>query len=1215
MGTPRRAMTSFGLTALALSAGAIGLSSFGSAALSTRYAAPGASFPAPSNEGARGSEIPSYNRQVRPILSDKCFKCHGPDSAARQGGLRLDSFDGATALREGWAAIMPGDPDASELIRRVSSADPDEVMPPPSEHKSLTAAEVDILRRWIAAGASYEPHWSFIPPIRPASPAVRHAGWVRNPVDQFILARLEREGLSPSPEADRRTLIRRLSLDLTGLPPTVEEIEAYLADTQPGADERLIDRLLASTRHAEHMARIWLDAARFGDTHGLHLDNYRSMWRWRDWVIDAYRRNMPFNQFTIEQLAGDLLPEPTLEQRIASGFHRNNVTTSEGGAIDAEYLVKYAVDRAETTGTVWLGLTVGCAACHDHKFDPITQREFYQFFAFFNNVAENAMDGNRHDPPPVMRAPTAEQARELDVLRDAVRAIEERIDAADPAIDAAQEAWESRWRTTLGSTWQVLSDISVESTGGTAFTRLEDGSYLASGVNPDRDTYEIVARIPEGLTHALRLEALTHESLPHNGPGRADNANFVLSEVEVTAVSTADPARSKPVEFVMAAADHSQTSGEFLVRKAIDGVTDAANGWAVEGYARREPRVALFIPSEPIGFENGTELRIRLRHETQFKGHGIGRFRLSVAASDEVRTALAPSVAGPWHMVGPFAAEAGVDPFLADFAPEKSPGQFDEAQVFEGGRAWRPRPEFIDGKVHMLSGEQCATYLAREIHCDTARRVAVSLGSDDSIRVWVNGRAAHDQPAKRPVGPDQDRITIDLSPGRNVILLKVVNYSGGYGFFWSPGEHDHAHAVAAVLRLLERDPATLATDERESIRRFFRRNHSPAIRGLYDDLAAAEARMASYEQSLPVTLVMQEQMTPRPTHVLHRGEYDKPLDRVMPGIPAALGAIESDGAASSRLDLARWLADRNNPLTARVVVNRLWQQMFGIGLVSTAEDFGLQGEWPSHPDLLDWLAVEFVESGWDVRHMLRLMALSATYRQSSRVALDLLGRDPANRLLARGGRFRLDAEVIRDQALFISGLLVEKVGGPSVKPYQPPGIWEAVSYPSSDTARYRRDSGESLYRRSMYTFWKRTAPPANLTTFDAPSRETCTVQRVRTNTPLQQLVLMNDPQFVEAARGLAQRALLRSGALSDVDRLAWVFEAATSRTPATDELDVLLRLLATQRERFSNDADAAARFIGVGESKPDPSLAPAELAAWTTVTGTILMLDEVITRN
>jgi mono/diheme cytochrome c family protein len=773
---------------------------------------------------APGSTPVDFDREVRPILADNCFACHGPDAGQRKAKLRLDTPEGALGPRPGGPVIVPGQPDNSQLIQHITSDDPETRMPPPKTGKRLSAAQVEILRRWINEGAKWSIHWSFRTPQRPLLTNVRDSSWVRNPIDRFILARLEKEGLPPSPEADRVTLLRRLTLDLTGLPPTPAEVDAFCADQHPQAYEKVVERLLASPRYGERMALEWLDAARFADTHGYHIDSGRDMTRWRDWVIDAFNRNKPFDEFTVEQLAGDLLPGATVEQKIASGFHRNHMINFEGGAIPQEYHTAYIVDRVNTTGTVWLGLSVACAQCHDHKYDPIRQREYYQLYAFFHNVPENGLDGSKGNAAPLLKVPTREQRRRLDQLDQAILDLEKRL----------------------------------------------------------------------------------------KGPLK--------------------PQEQKPL------------------------------------------------------------------------------------------------------------------------------------------------------------GEQ---------------------------------------------------------------------------------------------------------------------------------LAAMKKSREALSNSIPSTMVMEEMNQPRETFVLVRGQYDKKGEKIKAATPAFLPPLPA-GAPANRLGLARWLVDPSHPLTARVAVNRYWQMYFGTGLVKTAEDFGTQGERPSHPELLDYLAVEFVRSGWDIKRLQRLIVTSATYRQSSVVQPELLARDPENRLLARASRLRLQAEFIRDQALFISGLLNRDIGGASVSPYQPPGLWEELASRldgANWTAQtYKQSHGRDLYRRSMYTFWKRTSPPPTLTTFDAPDRETCTVRRARTNTPLQALILMNDPTYVEAGRKLAERILAESGQDAQ-ERIAFAFRLVTARAPRPAEIAVLRKVLDEQLAVYRADSQAALRLLKIGEAPRGERFDPVELAAWGVVAGILLNLDETVTRN
>lgn len=1143
-----------------------------------------------------------FNRDIRPILSNNCFACHGPDERARQGNLRLDERAGAIAERgRGHPGITPGDPDASAVLRRVRATDPDVRMPPPEVSDGLGEAEIALLEAWIAQGAPWADHWAFTPIERPAVETPEH------PVDALVDRRLRAEGLAPAPPADARTLVRRVTLDLTGLPPTRDEVEAFLADERPDAYERVVDRLLASPRYGEHMARYWLDAARYGDTHGLHLDNHRDIWPYRDWVIRAFNDNMPFDQFTVEQLAGDLLPAPTTAQRVATGFSRNNVTTSEGGAIDAEYLVEYAADRTETMSTVFLGLTVSCARCHDHKFDPISQTEYFRLFAYFNNVAENAMDGNAKDPPPVVRVPSTDQQRELDRLESLIAGLSARLDAPNAEIDDAERRWRDATRASWTEGWRVVEVDRAESSNGSTLEILDDRSVLAGGDNPDTDVYTLAADLEGVDNRALRLEALTHESLPASGPGRAPNANLVLTELEAEVVSKTDPDRRRALAFVAAGADHEQRNGRYFARRAIDGDVSDGNGWAVEGFARREDRVAVFVADEPFGFPEGARIRVTLRFESQFPQHAIGRARLAVASDPALSEPLAPLTATDWHALGPFVFDDARSAYDRPAGPERTPGRIDFDEPSDGVR-WVARPEFVDGRVHGLSESVSSTYLARTITAPAARTVELSLGSDDGIKVWLNGRLVHEHDVARAVQPDQDRVVVDLDAGENLLLMKVANSGFGSGFAFTINDDTPSGWVRTASLLAAAD----LTDEQDTeIRRTFRSTHAPETRRLYQERDTQEREHAQLVAQVPTTLVMREREERRPTHVLDRGAYDRPTDPVEPGVPAALHAL-ADGAPPTRLGLARWLVDPANPLTARVTVNRLWQQLFGTGLVRTSADFGSQGELPSHPALLDWLGAEFVASGWDVKHVLRRIVTSRTYQRSSALTPELLERDPGNRLLARASRFRLDAETIRDQALLASGLLDERLGGPSVRPVQPPGVWEAVAYPDSNTRVFEAGPPGEQHRRSLYTYWKRTSPPPNLTTFDAPSREYCTVRRPRTNTPLQALVLLNDPQFVEAARALAQ-ASMGAG-----DAGAWIADAfvrLTAREPTGAERRALLELYDRQVAFYQDNPGGARALLAIGTAPRDESIDPARHAAMTTVACTLLALDEVVTRN
>jgi hypothetical protein len=999
--------------------------------------------------GSARAEAISFNRDVRPILSDKCFACHGPEAASRKAGFRLDQRESAIGEAEsGMTPVAPGDPDASELIARITSVDESLRMPPANSHKTLTPEEIETLRRWIAEGAEWQAHWSFAPPVKHELPAVAHEHWLRGSIDRFILARLEQEKLTPAVEADRVTLLRRVTLDLTGLPPTPAEVDDFLADNRPDAYERAVDRLLASPRYGEHMARFWLDAARYGDTHGLHLDNYREMWPFRDWVVRAFNRNLPFDDFLVEQLAGDLLPEPSEEQLIATGFNRCHVSTNEGGVIAEEVYVTAVIDRVETFGTVMLGLTVGCTRCHDHKYDPLTQGDFYSLFAYFNSLDGNEMDGNREDPAPVIRAPLPEQAARLAELDGQIAASETKLAADWPELDAQQVEWERQ------------------------FVAVEPESVGGSGPEPA-------------------------------APAPAANAKDYLAVSDWHWVGPfSDPAR--------------------------------------------------YLKSK----KHGPEGKKKVNLTKKFK----------LATGEEI--------------------------------------------------GWVRKPEWVDGQVYNdLPGDPAANFLYRTITVGKPQDLEISLGSDDGVRVYLNNELLLSRDDSRAAAADQEKLTLKLKRGENHLLVKVLNFAGPSGFYFA-AKTDQPMMPPDVLAAARRAAPERSPEEVKLVRQFFRNTtaQSAALDQLRTELAAIRKERTDVDTAVATTLIFKEMATPKPAYILNRGEYDQHGAEVTRRTPTMLPPMDA-AAPNNRLGLAQWVVSPANPLPARVAVNRFWQQFFGIGLVKTTNDFGAQGETPSHPELLDWLAVDFMENGWDVKRLVREMVVSAAYRQTSHASPELYKRDPENRLLARGARFRLDAEMLRDQALYSSGLLVEQLGGPSVKPPQPAGLWEAVGYSGSNTVKFVADEGhEKVHRRTLYTFIKRTAPPPEMNTFDAPSRESCIVRRERTNTPLQALLLLNDPQYVEAARGLAERTV-REGGDSVEQRARFLFHTATCRQPQVDELADLVAAYEQELEHYRANAKAAEELIASGSLPADEKLDRPELAAWTMAANVVLNLDEVVTRN
>lgn len=1146
----------------------------------------------------------NFNREIRPILSNNCFACHGPDTGERKASLRLDEGDSAySPLKSGHTAIVPGNPAQSELVRRITTTDDADRMPPAKFNKTLKPAEIDLLTRWVAQGGKIEPHWAFVTPKRPELPAVRNTTWPRNPIDHFILARLEREGLDPSPEADKHALIRRVSLDLTGLPPTPEEVDAFMADAAPDAYEKVVDRLLQSPHYGEQMARNWLDVARYADTNGFHIDNERYMWRWRDWVIDSFNKNQPFDQFTIEQLAGDLLPNPTVEQKIATGFNRNHMITFEGGIIPEEYRVQYVVDRLNTTSTVWMGLTMGCAQCHDHKFDPISMRDFYQAFAFFNSVPEKGSDGNRGNAEPLMKAPLPHQQKALEAVQADIDGVLAKMRAPVPELDAAQADWEAEAGTKVRARWAILDPEELLSTGGATLKERYDRSVVAEGENPDKDTYEFTAYTELTDITAIRLEALTDDSLPKKGVARSDAANFVLTEFEAEISPVSNPEQSETMAFSTANADYAQD--RFPVVNAIDG--NPATGWAID--AKTENRTAVFVTSKGYGFPGGSKIRVRLKHESEHPRHTLGRFRISLTND----ATMAPAEFGPWYVNGPYVAETGQLAFETAFEPEK--GVDLKATYPDSRLKWLPMPDLADGVEHKLVGEVAATYLYRVINAPSARSAVLAVGTNDAVKVWINGVVVHNNDVQRPLKADEDKIRVDLREGHNEILMKVVNYGNAYAFAFRRTEENVGDIPITIEQILIAPQGGRSEAQLAELRDFYRSKNWGEWPALSAQLAEFNRKKADIEAEVPTTMIMAELEEPRETFILARGQYDQPTDKVTAAVPRALTPMPPD-APLNRLGFAKWLVDPSHPLTARVTVNRYWQHYFGTGLVKTSEDFGVQGEWPSHPELLDWLATEFIRTGWDVKAMQRLIVTSATYRQSSRMSPELLERDPENRLLARGPRYRMDAETVRDNALAVAGLLVPKIGGPSVRPYQPKGLWEEVSYGDKTfTAQvFEQDFGENLYRRSMYTFWKRQSPPPTMLIFDAPSREVCTARRARTNTPLQALALLNDPQFVEAARMLAERAMREAGPDS-LQRVIYAFKAATAREPQAEECAILVDAFDHEHVHYVQNPDAALELLSVGEAKRDETLNVAELAALTTVASMILNLDETVTKG
>jgi hypothetical protein len=1039
-----------------------------------------AALACPHAASAAGEAI-SYNNQIGPILSEHCFRCHGPDSASRKPKkhpLRLDRQDFAYELRDdGKPVIIKGDPTSSELILRITATN-DDVMPPATEHNPLKSGEIELMRQWIAQGGKYEKHWSLIPPVKPAVPADA-AGWARNPVDNFVESKLAQNGLAPNPEEQRARLYRRLSFDLTGLPPNPRELEAFVRSKSDQAYEKAVDRMLASDGCAEQFTRWWLDAVRYADTQGIHLDYARSVWPYRDWVIDAYKANTPFDQFTIDQIAGDMLPGATERQEIASGYNRLLETTSEGGAIPEEYAAIYAKDRVDTTTAVWLGLTAGCATCHDHKFDPITTKDFYALTAFFRNNTSSILDGPNGNNAPTLFLPAKQDVAEWKKLEQTIPKTKQAITARKSEAEPAFQKW------------------------------LTEAKSKAS-------------------SKSVSISPALHLPLTESNGRYAGNA--LGRKIQWTGATENKPGPFGPAPLL--------TNGA-LVENAAPVMT--RNGQVSYG-------AFIFVEDKPSGAAFS-----RMNVATNYRG---------------------------WDL---FLSEGRPTVHIVDQYPDKALKVTANERLSSG--RWHHVMAVFDGR--------------RE--------------GADALALYVDGLKAEVQVNNNSLGtniltdvPFRLGARSDKSGPADVL-------SGGKVFLQDVRFYDKALAPRDVARLalsgLARSPSLAKA---EDIKDAYLDAYDTRSQNLQAELATQESEKEMIRQRGAITLVMEEKTDTKPTaYVLLRGSYTAKGDEVSAATPASLPAMSAD-EPRNRLGLARWMVSRQNPLVARVQVNRLWSQIFGTGIVETTEDFGVMGSRPSDQNLLDWLAVEFMDSGWDFRHIVKTIVMSSTYRQSEAVSPEKLEKDPLNKLLSRGPRSRLDAEEIRDQALAVSGLLVDTVGGPPVKPYQPENVWEAVAMKESDTRIYKQDTGSALYRRSLYTYWKRTAAPPNMEILNAPSRETFCTRRERTDTPLQALVTLNDTQFVEAARHLAARAI-RSSDKFDF-RLDHITEPLMGRTLAPEERAVMRQMEEDFRKSYQATPSDAKALLAVGESKTDQKIPPADLAAWTLVASEILNLDETLTK-
>ncbi|GAB4142567.1 MAG: DUF1553 domain-containing protein [Planctomycetaceae bacterium] len=1030
----------------------------------------------------------NFDRDIRPILSDKCFTCHGPDNTKRKADLRLDTKSGLFSMRDDGPVVQSGQPLKSLLYQRITTNDSDLKMPPADSGKSLSAKEIALLKSWIESGANWQKHWAFVVPVRPKIPQSKHQTWIRNPIDAFVLSRLEREGLSPAPPANRVTWLRRVSLDLTGLPPTPEEVDAFLADRSPKAFEKVVDRLLNSNRFGEKMAVHWLDAARYADTSGYQNDGPREMWRWRDWVIEAFNDNKPFDQFTIEQIAGDMLPNATLDQKIATAFNRNHRGNAEGGIIPEEFQVEYVVDRVETTFTVFQGLTMGCARCHEHKFDPFTQKDFYRVFAYFNNIPESGRAIKEGNSPPFIKAPTRSQQQHLAKLDARLKTLNQQFQSLQPALKQAQFRWEKTVNPNTNIEWTIPR--------------------------------KLVAHFP--LNGDIRNRASADNKTQNHPP----HAKFMDGQPAFTTDDTVGKA--------------ALFDGQRYIDAGQVANFGYFNTFSLAARIRPDGQTGGTILSKMTDVERGDGYSLVLKN---------GRLQFNLVKrwlDDSIRVETKRTLpAGKWSHI---------------------------TATYDGSRVASGLKIYVDGQPWALN-----------VKLDGINQSFAA--SKEPLRIGAGGG-----PNSRFHGHISDVRIFDT---------------------------DLTRAEAAILSVqksiidIAKTPSQKRTEaEKIKLATWFVSVKAPEdIRKTYHQRNQLQWKRDAYYDELPTVMVMQERPKRRPTFVLKRGEYDNPGEPVQPNIPASFGPFPKE-MKNNRLGFARWLVHRSNPLTARVTVNRFWQMLFGTGLVKTAEDFGTQGERPSHPQLLDWLAVEFQEKGWNVKALLKQIVLSATYRQSSDVSPTLWKRDPENRLLARGPRFRLPAETIRDQALAIAGLLTEKVGGPSVKPYQPAGLWKEIA----TVAKYDQSHGPDLYRRSLYTYGKRTVAAPMMTTFDGTAREFCIVRRARTNTPLQALALLNDVTFVEAARVLAQRMMTKAGR-SPQSRITFAFRRATGRKPNPQELKILVAGYHAHLRSYQRNIPAAEKLISTGEYPRNKKLNPAKHAAYTAIASIILNLDEVVTKE
>lgn len=1136
----------------------------------------------------RGNEPIEFNRDIRPILSENCFACHGPDKGKRKAGLRLDRREEATSkLDSGDRAIVPHEPGQSKLLEVLTAADEKDRMPPKKTGKHLTKAQVDLLREWIAQGAPWQEHWAYLPPKKAPVPETRLKGWAQNEIDSFVLQRLEKEGLQPSPKAEKQTLLRRATLDLTGLPPTLEEVDAYLADTSPEAYEKVVDRLLGASTFGERFAQWWLDLARYADSDGYHADVPRSMWQYRDYVIQSFNANKRFDQFTIEQLAGDLLPNATLEQRIATAFNRNGMSSTEGGADPDEYMNKYVTDRVNTFGTVFLGSSIACTECHDHKYDQFTQREYYQLYDFFNQIPERGLDS---DPaPPFVKVPTAEQTAALEQRKKETAALEERrkslLEKTDSSADEAQARWEQQQRQRIHSGWQVLAPVPAN-----GVQKGEDGSFAAGG---EKKTIELTFRAPQREIGAIRLQILPPES-------GAKEASFSLNALEITAES-ADPA-SEAADFEWGAwsvlgAFKAGSAKEIFEKAFIDETTvDLAKTYD-EGRLKWTGAPGLKDDApQPLWGENSASYFYRTIQVSSARYAWLalgsdGGLQAWVNGARAHEGVLHGTASKPDKLL--VKLKAGLNTVLLKAHHGSGAGGF-----FFG----RPAGPALQYPVAI------ATALADQQEKDHPASAAIDDKAETGWSVKL-GPARHEiilAPKSPILFASGARLTVRLTiEGSSRVRLAVTERANGWD--------EIAALPPSVQTALFASPDSSTPGERSELRDYYRDHVLPEGAATSEKLAAARKAEGDLYASIPTIRVMEDMTTPRETHIRVRGDYRNLGEAVKAGTPHSLPPLSATTERTNRLALARWLTDPNHPLLSRVTVNRFWALYFGTGFVLTGNEFGTQGEAPSHPELLDWLARDFIDGGWNVKALQKKILMSATYQQSSKVSPELVAQDPKNRLLARGPRLRLTAEMIRDCALDYAGLLDRKrpPGGPSVKPYQPAGLWEEKMFGGN---RYEESKGADLYRRSLYTLWKRTVLNPTLMTFDAPDRALCTEQRSITCTPLQAFVTLNEKGYVEAARVFAER-ILRQGGDDPEKQLDFACKTVLARAPSEPERKILRSVHDDMLAAHQQDLKGALELISTGEYRRAENVNELELAAWTGVANVLLNLDEAVTKE